>query len=264
MPSSHEDFDIPLEAPATATKKVPGKPTPANMGLESSVGDSEFAMESPREDSVDYDSMNFEEEAIEELDDGGDDPFSKISELMMSNQPEAIPDVFAAPPPKPAPRRKGAAVLVFLTLIIVVICTGVGLYVGRNHILKQYPSLYKYYEKVGVTRDEVIGLGLEFRDYHSERITEDNNEVLIVRGVIENTTEHERDIPLMRLVLYNNKTPVQEKIVNPPQASLGPKETVGFSLTLEQPDASATNFEISFTAPKPVPKPDAQAPAAKP
>lgn len=218
-------------------------------------------MESPREGAADYDSMNFDRADAESLADDGEDPFSRISELMMSNQPEAIPDVFSSPPPKRAPRRKGAAVLVIVAVVVTLSSLGAGLYLGRDFILDHFAGLGKYYAMVGVQPDDIVGYGLAFRNCASDRTDEGNNEVLTVRGVIENTTAQARDIPLLRLVLYNNKTVVQEKTVSPPQTSLKPKETVGFSLTVDQPDASATRFEITFAVAKPA---DSASPPVRP
>jgi hypothetical protein len=43
---------------------------------------------------------------------------------------------------------------------------------------------------------------------------------------------------------------LQEKIINPPQPTLDVHGTVGFRITLPQPDANASRFEVTFTAPK--------------
>jgi hypothetical protein len=209
--------------------------------------------------------MRFDDGGDDLLDDTADDPFAKISEFMMSNKPDDMPDVFSTPPPpKRAPRRKGGAVLIIVGVIVVLAALLAGLYFGRDPILAHLPSLGPYYDKLGVRRDDVVGFGLAFRNITADRNPENGTEVLIVRGVIENATAQARPIPLLSLVLYNNKTIVQEKVVNPPQAKLDPKATVGFSLTLDQPDASATRFELTFTAAKDAAPPATNAAAATP
>ncbi|MDR3441161.1 DUF3426 domain-containing protein [Telmatospirillum sp.] len=186
-----------------------------------------------------------------------EDPFAKISELMMSTAPEPIPDVFATTPPKPASRRKGAAGLWLLVVALLIAGVGAGLYFLQDKVIDQVPEAAKYYEQLGI-RNEVIGAGLTFRNYNSERLVQDANEVLIVRGVIANTTDQPREIPLLRLALYNNQSLLQEKIISPPQANLDARGTVGFRITLDQPDASASRFEVTFAAAKPpVPEPPA-------
>ena len=39
-------------------------------------------------------------------------------------------------------------------------------------------------------------------------------------------------------------------MVDPPQPKIEPKGTVSFRINLEQPDAHASRFEVTFTAPK--------------
>jgi hypothetical protein len=200
---------------------------------------------------IDFGSMPAESSA------GGDDkaeddedPFAKISELMMGSTPEPIPDVFASVPPKPAPRRKGAAGLWLLLVVLLSGSAGAGLYFLQDRVIDHWPEAARYYDQLGL-RNEVVGAGLTFRNYNSERLVQDSNEVLIVRGVIANTTEQPHEVPLLRLALYNNQTLLQEKIISPPQTTLYARGTVGFRITLDQPDANASRFEVTFTAAKP-------------
>jgi hypothetical protein len=179
-----------------------------------------------------------------------EDPFAKISELMMSSTPEPIPDIFASAPPRPALRRKGAAGLWLLLVVLLTGSAGAGLYFLQDKVIDHWPEAARYYDELGL-RNEVVGAGLTFRNYNSERLVQDANEVLIVRGVIANTTEQPHEVPLLRLALYNNQTLLQEKIISPPQTTLDAHATVGFRITLDQPDANASRFEVTFTAAKP-------------
>jgi hypothetical protein len=177
-----------------------------------------------------------------------EDPFAKISELMMSSTPEPIPGVFASSP-KPRARRRGGVGLVATLIVLLLVSAGLALYFLQDMVIDKWPEMAEVYDSLHV-RDEVIGAGLSFRNYSSERLMEDKNEVLIVRGVIANTTDKPRDIPLLRLALYNDQKLLQEKIINPPQQTLDVRGTVGFRITLPQPDANASRFEVTFTAPK--------------
>jgi hypothetical protein len=116
-------------------------------------------------------------------------------------------------------------------------------------LIDHWPGLSKYYDKAGV-REEVVGAGLSFRNYTTERLPQDNSEVLIVRGVIANGTEQRKELPMLRLALYNGPTLLQQKIFSPPQTALDARATVGFKVTLDQPDATATRFEVTFTTPQ--------------
>ncbi len=231
--------EIPLESPPTPSRR--SQPDPVFE---------DFPADDPALSEID--KLGFTGEGGDPFkEDDEDDPFGKMSELMSARQPESMPDMFSPPRPKrPLPRRKGSAILWVLVLILVLAAAALGLYFFQDRLIDHWPSLSKYYEQVPFARRDEIGAGLSFRNYNSERLVQDNNEVLIVRGVIANGTEQKHEIPLLRLALYNGAALLQEKIISPPQASLDGKATVGFKVTLEQPSADATRFEVTFIAPK--------------
>ena len=182
-------------------------------------------------------------------DDDAEASFAEMASLMRARQPETVPEARSAPV-KPAPRRKGGFILFFLVSVLLLAAAASVLYWLQDRLIDHWPILAKYYDMTPFRRDEV-GAGLSFRNYTSERVPQDNNEVLIVRGVIANNTEQKHDIPLLRLALYNGQVLLQEKIFSPPQTSLDARGTVGFRVTLEQPDVLASRFEVTFTAPTP-------------
>jgi len=173
-----------------------------------------------------------------------EDPFAHIAELMAQGA-EPIPEVFASPPPKPAPRRKGGAALWLLVIAIVLVSVAGALFWLQEWVVRAVPASATLYQDLGL-RSEVVGAGLIFRDYSAERMQQDNSEVLIVRGVIANTTDNPLEVPLLRLSLTNGKITVQSKIISPPQTVLDAHGVAGFRITLEQPDPSATGFGVTF------------------
>jgi predicted Zn finger-like uncharacterized protein len=252
--------EIPLEMQPVAPSRA-GRPreTLAENLFPAGAQDDAAGESLPMGVPVDFGSMPAESPAEgDEKEAEEDDPFAKISELMMSSTPEPIPDVFASVPPKPAPRRKGAAGLWLLLVVLLSGSAGAGLYFLQDKVIDHWPEVARYYDEFGL-RNEVVGAGLTFRNYNSERLVQDSNEVLIVRGVIANTTEQPHEVPLLRLALYNNQTLLQEKIISPPQTTLDAHGTVGFRITLDQPDANASRFEVTFTAAKPPAKDSAPA-----
>jgi hypothetical protein len=242
-PAAYDPFEdeIPLESPPTR----PHREMPDSPFEDDGLPASDLAM-------AEMDALGFTGEGSDPFkEDDEEDPFSKMSELMRARQPESMPDMFTPSRPKnPLPRRKGGFILWVVGLFTVLAITALILYFFQDKLLDHWPQLSKYYEDLGARRDEV-GAGLNFRNYASERLVQDNNEVLIVRGVIANGTDQKRDIPLLRLALYNGAVLLQEKIISPPQGSLDGKATVGFKVTLDQPSADATRFEVTFIAAKP-------------
>lgn len=179
----------------------------------------------------------------------GGNPFDRIAEMMMEQPPAPVPDLFSSPMMEREPRRRGALGLIVLAIILILLVAGIVLYFFQDQIISHYPAAAKLYDQAHV-RNEVVGAGLLFRDYSSERAKDGDTEVLVVRGVIANTTDRARPIPLLRLALYDGSTQVQEKVIDPPQTTLDGGGTVGFKITLEQPDPHATRFEVTFAGKK--------------
>ncbi len=189
-----------------------------------------------------------DEETGDDLKEPGGNPFDRIAEMMMEQPPAPVPDLFANAGGDGEPkRRRGTFGLIALVVVIVIVVLGVVGYALQDRIINQYPAAAQYYDKLNV-RNPVVGAGLAFRDVSSERTKQDNAEVLVVRGVIANGNDQESPIPPLRLVLYDGQNQVQEKVIDPPQAKLDSKGTVGFKITLEQPDPHATRFEVTFQA----------------
>lgn len=241
MPVSMVD-DVPLEAPAANPRQ--------NLPMDD-VMERMFAEHDMSGDIAlsEIESLGISGEGSDRLDEDDEDPFAEMSDLMRARRPESMPDMYEQRVPKPSPRRKGGVILWIVVLIILLAAVASALYYLQDRLIDHWPAFGKYYDWAGM-RQEDVGVGLSFRNYNSERLVQDNNEVLIVRGVIANGTEQKKDIPLLRLALYNGANLLQEKIISPPQPSLDARTTVGFKVTLEQPDANATRFEVTFTAPK--------------
>jgi hypothetical protein len=211
---------------------------------------SAFEEPEPIEDDLLARAMRHEESGEDDAVDGGGNPFDRIAEMMMEQPPAPVPDLFGNSSLDEEPkRRRGIFGLIALVVVILVVIAGVIAYFAQDKIINSFPATAQYYDKAGV-RNEVVGAGLAFRDVSSERTKQDNNEVLVVRGVIANANDQEKPIPPLRLVLYDGQTVVQEKVIDPPQSKLDSKGTVGFKITLEQPDPHATRFEVTFEAKK--------------
>jgi len=159
------------------------------------------------------------------------------------------------PKAKEAPKEKSrglrpVGIVLILLVMILGAVAGAAIYF-QEKILTLYPPAASAYKTLGLLKD-APGAGLMFRDYRSERPVQDGVELLIVRGVIVNTTEQSREIPYLQLSLRDaNGQTLQEKVVRPPVATLAPSGTAGFRIVLEQPNPDAVHFNLTFTSQKP-------------
>ncbi|TAN56877.1 MAG: DUF3426 domain-containing protein [Rhodospirillales bacterium] len=163
---------------------------------------------------------------------------------------EPIPEVFtkAGAQAKPAGRSKTfGALIMLLTVIIVVGGLGAGAYFLRTNVVEMWPDASALYEAVGIEA-EALGAGLKFRNVTSERVIENNVEMLVVRGVVANISDKTRDLPMIKLSLYDGANlVVGEKVTPPPERTLAANESTGFKVSIESPAAAARRFEVTFS-----------------
>jgi predicted Zn finger-like uncharacterized protein len=175
-----------------------------------------------------------------------EDDAPRARSQMFAEPQQPIPDVFTrAREPKP---RSGGGWGLFLFLVLVVVggLAAAATYF-QDRVIAMVPEAAPVYDMVGL-RHESLGAGLNFRNYSSERPVQDGSEILIVRGIIANTTDKQRDVPMLRLALFGKGDNIlQEKIVKPPAQSLDAGGTVGFRISLEQPNPEAVRFELTFS-----------------
>jgi len=194
-------------------------------------------------------AMRQEERGEEEGEEAGGNPFDSIAQMMMEQPPAPIPDMFANATGERRPRRRGAMALTLVAILLVVVVAGGAAYFLQDRLINKYPAAAEIFDKAHL-RNEVVGAGLEFRGVGAERNQQDGHEVLVVRGVIANTTENPRNIPPVRLALYDGQTLVQEKTIDAPQPKIDPKGTASFKVALDLPDPHASRFEVTFGTPE--------------
>ncbi|MBI4967858.1 MAG: zinc-ribbon domain-containing protein [Rhodospirillales bacterium] len=164
-------------------------------------------------------------------------------------EPEPIPSGFASPPEPGGKKRSNALLYTLLVILALIVGIPAGLYFLRYKVVELLPMTAEYYQMLDLDTEN-LGAGLKFRNIVSERVIENNVELLVVRGQIANITDKPKEVPLLRLALYDsNNQMIQDKVGPPPEKQLASNETTGFRVQMENPSASARRFEITF-APK--------------
>ncbi len=79
----------------------------------------------------------------------------------------------------------------------------------------------------------------------------DKNPELIIRGYITNKTDELYRLPLLNILLYDNKkNTLYKKTRLPPMRLLGPKKTIEIEFKIENPPAQIYRVEVNFNTDK--------------
>ncbi len=175
--------------------------------------------------------------------------------------PEPIPQVLTSADTDAAPPQKLWVKLVAASVAgIVIIGSAAGLFFARASIMAALPWTKSIYDKVGLS-GEVLGAGLDIRGVKSDRETEGGVDILIVRGVIANISDKPRDVPLIRVALFDaSGKEVQSTVVPPLKPQIEPAGNIGFRARLPDPSPLARRLEVTFTDKDPKAAKDAPAP----
>ena len=120
------------------------------------------------------------------------------------------------------------------------------LILARDPIVAVVPGAAKIYGMVGLSGEE-LGAGLDIRDVSSAREPTGDSETLVIEGVIANTSNGPRNVPLVRVALFDaDNEELQFVMVSPDQIALPPGETIDFMARLENPAATARRIKVTF------------------
>jgi len=163
-------------------------------------------------------------------------------------EPEPIPQGITTPPPQSDGEQKsGPGLRIALSAAVVLTALAAGLYFGRGSIVAYWPQAERWYTAVGLSAG-ALGDGLEFRNVKPERDVENGTDVLVVRGIIANISDVPRDVPLIRVAIYDaDRDLVQSMVVSPSKRRLAPGDTIPFHARLLNPPATARGAEVFFT-----------------
>ena len=125
----------------------------------------------------------------------------------------------------------------------------VGLSLGRNTIVAAWPDTVGAYDSAGLSIRVPHADGLRIADIESERVQGGNGAVLLVRGVVENTIEHPRAVPVLQAVLSDQDgTELHRWRVATVSPVLGGGEATSFESWLASPPEGAARVSVGFVA----------------
>jgi predicted Zn finger-like uncharacterized protein len=148
----------------------------------------------------------------------------------------------------PERRRLGAAVAMWLGVLVLVVCAAaIAAYFARESIVQAWPEAERVYARLGL-KTEVAGLGLEVRNVTTVRRLVDDARTLEIEGEVVNVSNESRPIPLLRASLKDQQgVELMDWTFDVRAGLLGPGKSQSFRTVADNPPASATDLSISFT-----------------
>ena len=149
----------------------------------------------------------------------------------------------------PAPGSRPPGWLGWAAAGIFVVTALAGLALARNAIVANWPGTVQIYDAAGLPIQAPHTDGLRIAGVESERIDDGDRTILLVRGVVENTTEDSRRVPALRAVLaddagrevYRWRVAVVARVLDGGQSTT-------FTSWLARPPERAARFSVDFAA----------------
>ncbi|MCW9002192.1 MAG: DUF3426 domain-containing protein, partial [Rhodospirillales bacterium] len=161
---------------------------------------------------------------------------------------EPIPEVFTTSISREKESRFGAGKAIVAVLAVLIAFGGVG-YFARDMVLRLVPQAGAIYEMVGLG-GEVLGAGLDIRSVKSDREVDQGKDVLVVWGSVVNISDMPRDVPPLKVSLYDaDNEEIQFVVVMPAKSNLKPGDNIGFKARLSEPSPLARRVEVTFSEP---------------
>lgn len=120
----------------------------------------------------------------------------------------------------------------------------------REGVVTAIPPMAPVYAAFGFP---VNLTGLDFTNVTFQRGLENGVEILLVKGEIRNVSEENRQIPAVRLALYDTASaPLYEWVKQVDEESLAPGQSAAFETRLTSPPAEASEIILRFTDRRPI------------
>lgn len=209
-------------------------------------------LETDTENSSDSDALS--SELLDDMfgEDMDSDSFFSDDEPMSENEDDdEVPEDFEDPEPIPGVftnqddededeegKSKGNRKKIGIAAIALVLVLCVAGFFSRSYVM----------DMIGGSE---IGEGLDIQNVKSVRKDEKGIDILMVNGVIANTSKEERKVPMIKVVLYDSsEKEVEKTIVAPLKNILKAGARIRFSARLKKPSSKARRMEVTFTETK--------------
>lgn len=187
---------------------------------------------------------------------GGDaEPRGSETDSNLGSEPE-LEDVSAAMPSArdaviaaaaaKAKRERRRALIIAGGAVTALLLSAIVLVSLQAPLTRAIPGMAALYHVVGLAAAPP-GANLDIGEVSSSREWADGEDVLVVTGTVTNTAKEARELPPLRVALFDAADrQVQEAIVEPEKSVLAPGENVRFNARIAGPANTARRMVVSF------------------
>ena len=152
-----------------------------------------------------------------------------------------------AGPPVPLDRPPAWAGWAAAGLFVIAALAGLAL--ARNAIVTSWPGTVSIYDAVSLPIQAPQAQGLRIVDVQSERVKDGDRTILLVRGLVENTTDRGRRLPPLRAELADEAgSALHQWPVAALTRVLDGGQSTAFESWLEDPPEGAAKVSVGFVA----------------
>ncbi|SDH48340.1 DUF3426 domain-containing protein [Roseospirillum parvum] len=247
------------QPPTTETDSPPRQPPapPPSSPVEAPPADWAAAEAAPPRPDVPLQSEDDEPTDLEALSamlaagqsrDEGDDEMTDF-EALGDDDDEALRNILGGDRPSPFAEKKKSRWWLWLLLTVLLVGGGgaAGGYFLRTTVVETWPATEAVYTRLGIPV-EVLGAGLSFQGSRHEFLPLDNGKQLVVTGTIVNLSEVPREVPFIRLMMFDKQDRIlQDVLTQPPTDSLEPGATAQYRIALDNPSDAASRYEVDWS-----------------
>lgn len=168
---------------------------------------------------------------------------SFLTENPLSEPLSEMPDAFM-PIEEPTPKHHYCQKLIIFFLILLMLLSLI--IAARFYIARRFPFTQLFYQRFGL-QTEPVGTGLDFKDTFFDVMKEDDVPTLLVKGAVVNTSDTDRKMPFIHLILTNSTgEKTGEQTLAPVKEIVSPGEVLPFETKIKPMSLQTRRIDITF------------------
>jgi hypothetical protein len=145
------------------------------------------------------------------------------------------------------PQRQGSPLTGWAILMTIVILVVGGFHIAREKVVEIWPHAERLYAPADALFGKPNRIGITIQNVKGEFVTEDGQQVLVVKGELKSIAKKPKPIPRIRIDLRDkNNKQIFHWTFSVDQSTLEPGQTVAFSSRLPDPPEDLAGADATF------------------